>query len=106
MHQNIKSVAYNAKTCMTSQTIPKPRASGIPVLPAPICNIIRTLTMSIGQLEPLYDSEVWADHVERIHGRIDTEENKKEFPKGFEWDCCQRRGDEVGCEVDVHRFEI
>ncbi|KAH7067471.1 hypothetical protein BKA63DRAFT_570770 [Paraphoma chrysanthemicola] len=45
-----------------------------------------------GETEPDYDGDFWADHDERIHGIIDSEESREEYPEGFVWDCCQKRG--------------
>ncbi|KAH7384146.1 hypothetical protein DE146DRAFT_739771 [Phaeosphaeria sp. MPI-PUGE-AT-0046c] len=59
-----------------------------------------------GDLEVIEDSDVWADHDEACHGPMNTEANQQDFPDAFYWDCCDRGGDQPGCEVDVHRSEI
>lgn len=56
-----------------------------------------------GELEADYSADVWGDHDERCHGPIETEENKRDFPKAFEWDCCEAPGNAPGCEKDIHR---
>jgi hypothetical protein len=33
----------------------------------------------------------------------DIEENRKEFPQGFRWMCCNATGDIAGCKKRVHR---
>ena len=54
-----------------------------------------------GNREADYEADVWTDHDEMHHGRItDLEET---YPEGFVWDCCDQRGDEEGCETNVHR---
>jgi hypothetical protein len=53
-----------------------------------------------------YDADIWADHDERCHGTIDTAEMRKDYPEGFVWDCCEKDGNEEGCELDVHRPDM
>ncbi|KAK3935495.1 hypothetical protein QBC46DRAFT_397399 [Diplogelasinospora grovesii] len=55
-----------------------------------------------GNLEPDEEGDFWADHEEDHHGPIDTEENKREFPEGFIWDCCQECGTNPGCHRGPH----
>lgn len=50
-----------------------------------------------GKLEVDRESDYWADHDEDCHGPIDTNENRREFPDGFRWSCCNKLGDEDGC---------
>ena len=45
------------------------------------------------------DWAAWPDHDERCHGRIDTNANRREYPENFTWDCCDKHGDESGCEL-------
>ncbi|KAI5467488.1 hypothetical protein BGZ63DRAFT_419188 [Mariannaea sp. PMI_226] len=54
------------------------------------------------ELEVDFDSDVWADHDEKCHGPEDTEENRREFPDGFIYPCCQGQGDAPGCERSKH----
>ncbi|KAJ6785703.1 hypothetical protein PWT90_08711 [Aphanocladium album] len=58
-----------------------------------------------GEMSPDYEDETWADTDENIHGPIDTEENKAEWPDAFNWDCCEQRGSAAGCEVGPHRAQ-
>ncbi|KAF2825775.1 hypothetical protein CC86DRAFT_34829 [Ophiobolus disseminans] len=51
-----------------------------------------------GVMEPDMD-EFFADHGPE-HGPV--EDYRDEMPEGFVWDCCDARGDEEGCEVNVH----
>ena len=50
-----------------------------------------------GDLEIDYDSGVWDDWDERCHGPIDSQSNRREYPDGFVWSCCDKQGDEGGC---------
>jgi hypothetical protein len=54
-------------------------------------------------MEPDYDSDFWADHDERCHGIIDSDEMRDEFPDGFVWTCCDKLGSEPGCQVGRHQ---
>lgn len=56
----------------------------------------------LGDLEPDYDSHVWADHDERCHGTIDSDWCRKEYPDGFAWDCCDKIGTDEGCTRGKH----
>ena len=47
----------------------------------------------------------WADHDEDCHGEIDTDENRKEYPEGFMWTCCDQTGDVEGCETGLHQAQ-
>ena len=40
----------------------------------------------LGELE--VDEDEFPDHDERVHGPMDTEENKRNNPLGFTWSCC------------------
>ncbi|KAM6537641.1 hypothetical protein FALCPG4_003552 [Fusarium falciforme] len=55
-----------------------------------------------GELEVDYDGDFWADHDERCHGTIDTDEMREEFPDGFTWNCCDNTGSEKGCVTGRH----
>jgi hypothetical protein len=57
-------------------------------------------------MEPDYDGDFWADTEEKTHGPIDTEENRKEFPEGFIWQCCEKTGDKEGCEIGKHMPDL
>jgi hypothetical protein len=48
------------------------------------------------------DEDFFADHDERCHGPMDTEENRAEFPEGFNWDCCGGDALSEGCETGQH----
>ncbi|GKT98447.1 hypothetical protein FLAG1_03944 [Fusarium langsethiae] len=58
-----------------------------------------------GELEVDYDAHVWADHDERCHGTIDSEEMRKENPEGFTWTCCDKPGDKTGCKLGKHEAD-
>ncbi|KAK5951263.1 hypothetical protein OHC33_007681 [Knufia fluminis] len=53
-----------------------------------------------GELEPNYDA--FPDHDEEIHGRIDCEEMRVEFPDRFNWDCCDGTSKVDGCKKGRH----
>ncbi|KAJ3521682.1 hypothetical protein NM208_g13182 [Fusarium decemcellulare] len=55
-----------------------------------------------GELEPDYDSMRWADHDERCHGTIDSDEMREAYPDGFIWNCCDELGDTTGCTLGRH----
>jgi len=46
---------------------------------------------------------VWDDWREDLYGEMDTEENRKEYPDGFEWTCCGESGEKAECEIGRHR---
>ena len=48
-----------------------------------------------GHLEVDYD--LWDDWDERVHGKIDTNARRREFPENFVWSCCGEPGDSEGC---------
>jgi hypothetical protein len=45
-----------------------------------------------GILEVDWDDDFWADHDEDIHGEIDTNTMRRQFPEGFKWSCCEEVG--------------
>ncbi|OAA81751.1 NACHT and WD domain protein [Akanthomyces lecanii RCEF 1005] len=60
---------------------------------------------SSGMMLPNDDHWRWADHDERCHGPIDTEEHKRIYPEAFDWDCCEEARNSSGCELAQHRTE-
>ncbi|KAK5993806.1 hypothetical protein PT974_07243 [Cladobotryum mycophilum] len=58
-----------------------------------------------GELEVDYDGDAWADHDERCHGTIDTDEMREEHPDGFVWSCCDKSGEEKGCKFGRHQAD-
>lgn len=60
------------------------------------------LTLSLGKLEPDFDSDFWADHDENCHGLIDTDGMREMYPEGFVWTCCEKLGSEPGCHSGLH----
>lgn len=58
-----------------------------------------------GELEPDFEGDAWADWDEDCHGPIDSNTNRKEYPDGFKWSCCDQVGTYaegcVGPEDDV-----
>lgn len=55
----------------------------------------------LGDLET--DEHFFGDHDERIHGPMDTEENRASFPEGFTWSCCEEHANAEGCVAEEHR---
>ncbi|KAI1268503.1 hypothetical protein F5Y18DRAFT_375613 [Xylariaceae sp. FL1019] len=55
-----------------------------------------------GELEVDYESGVWDDHDEDCFGPRDTAENRRAFPEGFIWSCCDRLGHRSGCKTGKH----
>ncbi|MCJ1265609.1 hypothetical protein MMC22_005489 [Lobaria immixta] len=55
-----------------------------------------------GELEPDYDGDFWADHDERCHGIIDTEDMRSVYPEGFIYSCCDGDGHSEGCKTGRH----
>lgn len=55
-----------------------------------------------GYMEVDDEGDFWADFWEPGDGIIDSEFSRKEFPEGFRWDCCEKLGDEPGCDVGKH----
>lgn len=49
-----------------------------------------------------YDSDCWADHDERCHGRLETLVNDPTYVDGCMWDCCKEPIDEPGCTLSMH----
>lgn len=52
------------------------------------------------------DNDYWADHDEPL-AILDSEENRRDNPGGFIWDCCDTFGDEIcekkfGCLIGHH----
>jgi len=45
------------------------------------------------------------DHDYRIHGPIDTEENKGAYPQYFIFPCCENAGTHEGCMTGHHDCE-
>ncbi|KLU82145.1 hypothetical protein MAPG_01222 [Magnaporthiopsis poae ATCC 64411] len=57
-----------------------------------------------GELEPDLECGLWDEHTmdPSAWGPIDTPENIQEHPEGFYWDCCGKRADDAGCQIDYH----
>ncbi|KAI0078787.1 hypothetical protein K474DRAFT_1659959 [Panus rudis PR-1116 ss-1] len=53
-----------------------------------------------GDLE--VNEDMFLDWDERCHGPMDTEENEKQFPENFTYNCCDKDGTSKGCVLDVH----
>ncbi|KAL8673234.1 MAG: hypothetical protein Q9168_002346 [Polycauliona sp. 1 TL-2023] len=60
------------------------------------------LTRCIGDTEVDEDATIWNDHNEDVGGEIDSEEKRSEYPEGFIYDCCDKRGDSEGCQRNRH----
>ncbi|PVH96153.1 hypothetical protein DM02DRAFT_599716 [Periconia macrospinosa] len=59
-----------------------------------------------GELDVDDDDDFWADHDEDIHGIIDSDELREQYPEGYTWSCCgERGGTSEGCERGPHESE-
>ena len=48
------------------------------------------------------DDAIWFYNREDVLGPLDTPEKRVELPERFVWECCERRGDDKGCEEGFH----
>ena len=48
--------------------------------------------------------DVWADHDSNCHGSPCAFEDDPDMQDGFEWECCEQRGDAPGCIVTRHTY--
>ncbi|KAI1743499.1 hypothetical protein F4680DRAFT_444782 [Xylaria scruposa] len=55
-----------------------------------------------GSLEMNDESSVWDDWEDWRSGDRFSKETEEEFPQGFTWDCCNKRGDSPGCTRGSH----
>lgn len=53
-----------------------------------------------GELEP--DYEMFVDHDEDCHGRIDSSDMREQFPENFMYTCCDEDGLSEGCKTGRH----
>jgi len=60
------------------------------------------LIFKLSDLELDYDASIWDEH-EDVFGETDTKENRRSIPEGFQWTCCNRLGDELGCQPGPHQ---
>ena len=49
------------------------------------------------------EDDMWEDHDEDIHGIIDSEELRKEYPENYTWSCCEKDGTNPGCRSHPHK---
>ncbi|KAF2276430.1 uncharacterized protein EI97DRAFT_458365 [Westerdykella ornata] len=47
------------------------------------------------------EHETWVDWPDFMD--MYSEETQNEYPEGFIWDCCEKRGTEPGCQKSIHR---
>ncbi|KAI0545684.1 hypothetical protein F4679DRAFT_455154 [Xylaria curta] len=55
-----------------------------------------------GSLEMDDESSVWDDWEDWRSGDRFSKETEEEYPEGFTWDCCNQRGDSLGCTRGSH----
>lgn len=77
------------------------RRSALSVIWVRIMAIIATRFQ--GELE--LNEDEWPDWDEDVHGPMDTEENRRQFPENFTWSCCDRDGTQPGCTEGEHEPE-
>lgn len=60
-----------------------------------------------GYLERDWDSPTWDEWDEDCHGIIDCKRNRKLYPQGFIWTCCDKKGSgqRDGCKIGRHKEE-
>ncbi|CAH0037496.1 unnamed protein product [Clonostachys rhizophaga] len=59
-----------------------------------------------GEMEVDDDNDFWADHDENIHGTIDSDWARKEYPGGFIWSCCEKNAEGApGCTTGRHEAD-
>lgn len=58
-----------------------------------------------GNKYPDVDATIWADHDERIHGRLEDFVDDWWYQEGFNWDCCDQNTAFEGCELTTHVAE-
>ncbi|RFU76341.1 cytochrome p450 [Trichoderma arundinaceum] len=68
-------------------------------------NIYKDCCYHSGEMEVDDEGDFWADHDEDCHGIIDSEEMRKEFSEGFTWNCCNKNGEEEGCQMGRHQAD-
>ncbi|KAI1501863.1 hypothetical protein F5X99DRAFT_408671 [Biscogniauxia marginata] len=56
-----------------------------------------------GELEIDDEHSTWDDWDENCFGRMDSEDNREEYPDGFTWNCCNKRGTDLGCTRGPHK---
>ncbi|KAK8192840.1 uncharacterized protein BKA78DRAFT_367860 [Phyllosticta capitalensis] len=49
--------------------------------------------------------DFWADHDEDVHGTIDTDKMRENFPDGFVYSCCGESANANGCVYGRHEEE-
>jgi hypothetical protein len=54
-------------------------------------------------LEADVTSSARDDWNEDVYGEIDTKENRKKYPHGFMWECCEQRTGAKGCQQGPHQ---
>ena len=62
-----------------------------------------TLRRRSGKKVIFEDDDFWADHDERVHGRIEKLKNDATYAAGFTWSCCGRISDASGCATRKHQ---
>lgn len=56
--------------------------------------------MYLGDLEA--DYERFVDWDEDVHGPMDSQENRRQYPENFVWSCCEKDGLVEGCTTGTH----
>lgn len=79
----------------------KTNARFIQVGPSWSIDMLPQLTCLQGMLKP--DMHSFADWDEEVHGPIDADDTRREFPENFLWTCCQEDGVSVGCVNGLHQ---
>lgn len=61
---------------------------------------------NIGAKEVNYDAELWDDHDEDCHGRMECFEDDSDYQEGFIWSCCGKSGANKGCFMSNHKTKV
>jgi hypothetical protein len=59
-----------------------------------------------GEKEWCDDDDFWADYDEDCHGRFDDLVDEEDYQEGFAWNCCGKKGGEVGCMRTRHKAAV
>lgn len=59
-----------------------------------------------GDKEVDHDSDFWADHYERCHGRYESFRDDPSYSEGITWTCCEKEGADEGCKSTKHKAAV
>lgn len=56
--------------------------------------------------EVYHDRDFWADHDVDCHGPYESFEDDPDMAQGFIWPCCNKFGDDEGCQRTMRRAAV